>query len=261
MNDTHKIRRFKHFTLADRQMIYHMRFRDHKNLSDIALTLGKSKSSISMELKRNKVNGKYVPELSNSKYKSRLHMPDGYKIDRDTAIYDYIVRRLQDDKWSPDVISAMMGQEIGFSISAETIYNYIYNSPTSKSLELYKLLPSQNPLRIKHGSRRKKVSTPGRVSVHERTAIAKDKKELGHLEGDLTFHKGNQSKNIGVLVDKKSQKVFLVANSSKRKNTVACNFANRIKSIPPHLRKTLTFDNGKEFVSHMTYKRKILKAN
>jgi len=254
MDATHKIRKFKHFTLEDRQMIYHMRFREDKNLSDIALTLGKSKSSISMELKRNKVNGKYVPELSNSKYKSRLHMSDGYKIDRDRAIYDYIVTRLKYDKWSPDVISAIMYQDIGLSVSAESIYNYIHNSPTSKSLELYKLLPSQNPLRIKHGSRRKKSSIPGRVSVHEREDIANDKKELGHLEGDLTFHKGNQSKNIGVLVDKKSQKVFLVANNSKRKNTVACNFANRIKSIPPHLRKTLTFDNGKEFTSHMTYR-------
>ena len=115
-------------------------------------------------------------------------------------------------------------------------------------------MPSRKCLRLKRGSRKKKVSIPSRVSIHERDTVANDKVELGHLEGDLTFHKGNQSKNIGVLVDKKSQKAFLVLNKSKRKNTVAANFSNRIKGMPKHLRKTIAFNNGKEFTSHMAYR-------
>jgi IS30 family transposase len=39
-------------------------------------------------------------------------------------------------------------------------------------------------------------------------------------------------------------------NNSKRKNTVTYGFANKINSIPKNLRKTIAFDNGKEFVSH-----------
>ena len=245
---------FKHFTIKERYTISHMRFTEKNTLQAIAETLGKSKSSISMEISRNKVRGRYIPAISNIKYQDRLHKKDAYKIESDPVIYDYISKRLINDKWSPDVISAMMLRDIGFTISAESIYNYIYNSPRSKSLELYKLLPSRRSLRLKRGSRRKKISIPGRLSIHERDLVANDRKELGHLEGDLTFHKGNQSKNIGVMVDKKSQKAFLVLNSSKRKNTVAYNLSHKIKSIPTHLRKTLTFDNGKEFVSHMTYR-------
>jgi IS30 family transposase len=249
-----KIKAFKHLSIEDRHIIHHMRFIERKKLQDIAEILGKAKSAISMEINRNKVKGKYVPEISNNKYKARLHKKDIHKIESSPAIYGYMLRRLKEDKWSPDVISAMIKRDIGLSVSAETIYNYIYNSSKSKSLELYKLLPSRRAVRLKQGLRRKKITIPGRVSIHKRDSIAEKKVELGHLEGDLTFHKGNQSKNIGVMVDKKSQKAFLVFNSSKRKNRVAYNFSRKIKSIPTHLRRTLTFDNGKEFVSHMTYK-------
>jgi IS30 family transposase len=249
-----KTRTFKHLTLQDRQIIHHMRFTENMRLQDIADTIGKSKSAISMEINRSKVEGQYIPEISNKGYRLRLHKKDSYKIESNPAIYDYIIKRLEDDKWSPDVIAAMIKQDIGLSISAETIYSYIYNSCKSKSLELYKLLPSRKISRLKHGSRKKRISIPGRLSIHERDAIANDKTQLGHLEGDLTFHRGNQSKNIGVMVDKKSQKAFLVFNTSKRMNTVTCNLSKRIKSIPTHLRKTLTFDNGKEFASHMTYR-------
>jgi IS30 family transposase len=249
-----KTRTFRHLTLQDRQIIHHMRFTENRKLQDIADFIDKSKSTISSELSRNKVKGRYIPQISNKKYKARLHQKDSCKIESNPAIYDYMLRRLQNDKWSPDVISVMMKRDIDLSVSAETIYNYIYNSPKAKSLKLYQLLPRGRILRLKHGSRRRKIPIPGRVSIHERDLVAQDKTQLGHLEGDLTFHKGNQSKNIGVMVDKKSQKAFLVFNSSKRMNTVACNLSRKINSIPTHLRKTLTFDNGKEFVSHMTYR-------
>jgi IS30 family transposase len=115
---------FKHFSIEDRYIISHMRFTEKKKLQDIADKLGRSKSAISMEISRNKAGDQYIPEISNKKYESRLHQKDSCKIELNPAIYDYMLRRLQNDKWSPDVISAMMKRDIGLSVSAETIYNY-----------------------------------------------------------------------------------------------------------------------------------------
>jgi IS30 family transposase len=249
-----KKRKFKHLNLQDRQIISHMRYKENKSLQEIADFIGKSKSTISAEISRNKIKNKYIPEISHQKYKAILHKKDSYKIDNNPAIYNYIIRRLKDDKWSPDVISAMIKREINLSISAESIYSYIYNSDKSKSLALYKLLPRRRFIRLKHGSRRERITIPGKISIHARDSVADDKTETGHFEGDLTFHKGNQSKNIGVIVDKKSQKSFLMLNNSKRKNSVTYGFANKINDIPKKLRKTIAFDNGKEFVSHVTYR-------
>jgi IS30 family transposase len=246
--------KFKHITQEERQIIFHMRFTEKQKFQNIANMLGKSKSSIFTEINRNKVKGKYIPILADNKYKTRLHKSDSYKIESNPRILNYIVRRLKKDKWSPDVISAMMEQDIGLSVSTETIYDYIYNSKKSKSLGLYKLLPSSRSSRLKHGSRKRRISIPDRISIHQREALADERTEVGHFEGDLTFNKGNQSINIAVMVDKKSQKSYLTLNDSKRANTVACGLSKRIKEIPINIRKTLTFDNGKEFTNHTAYR-------
>lgn len=248
------MKKYSHFSKSERQNIGYMRDVLRLTYEEIANKLKRSKSSVYMEYKRNKENGVYTPCLSHDKYLQRLHKKDSRKIDSDPKILDYIIKKMQKEIWSPDVISAKIYKDIGVYISTDTIYNYIYESEKGRSLKLYKLLARKRPFRIKHGSRRTRVQIPNRESIHNREPVADEKLELGHFEGDLTFQKGNQSKNTGVLVDKKSQKVFLVSNSSKKRNTVTYGFSSQIRRIPKHLRKTIAFDNGKEFVSHMTYR-------
>ena len=250
----------KHFTEYERCIIEHMRFKDKKGLKEIAEFLGRSKSAVSMEISRNKIRGRYIPMVAEKRYKTRLHKVGFYKIESDERIFNYIVNRLKKDKWSPDVISAKMEEDIGLSVSAETIYNYIYNSDEAKSLKLYKYLPSRRSVRLKQGSRKKKQTIPDRISIHQREEVANDKVELGHIEADLTFNKGNRSANIAVMVDKKSHKVYLTLNDSKKADIVAQGLTKRIKEIPKQLRKTFTIDNGKEFINHAKYKALGFKA-
>ena len=136
-------------------------------------------------------------------------------------------------------------------VSSETIYQFIYNSKLAKEQNLYLCLARKRQNRLKRGNqaRIKRHSIPDRISIMERDAIAKSKVQLGHLEGDLTFNKGEQSRNIGGCVDILSQKVFLVLNNSKRSNEVISNMRRKLKPIK-HLVKTITLDNGKEFTNH-----------
>ncbi|WP_341791510.1 hypothetical protein [Rickettsia endosymbiont of Gonocerus acuteangulatus] len=52
----------------------------------------------------------------------------------------------------------------------------------------------------------------------------------------------------------KSQKIILVLNNSKRATTVTNGFLRKIKTLPNSVRKTITMDNGKEFVGHVAYR-------
>ena len=52
-----------------------------------------------------------------------------------------------------------------------------------------------------------------------------------------------------------SQKIFLVKNSSKKTATVTGGFLLKMRDIPKKARKTLTLDNGKEFIRHVTYRQ------
>jgi IS30 family transposase len=224
-------------------------------ITEIAKILDRSKGAISMEVNRNKEDGKYMPCVAHKKYEERLHKEDELKIEKSPFLQAYIAKGMMIYAWAPDVIAGRLKlDKSAETVSTESIYRYVYTSPIAIKTGLYSYLPQKKLKRQERGKRVKRVIIPNRTSIHKRPAIANHKKELGHVEVDLTFHKGNQSKNIGVMVDKATQKVFLILNRSKTSLTVTTGFMKKISLIPENLRKTLTMDNGKEFVGHMAYK-------
>ena len=139
-------------------------------------------------------------------------------------------------------------------LSCYTTASILKQQMRQNPLKLHYYLPSKRHKRQERGKRKQRIQIPQRIRIHARNKIAEQKTELGHFEVDLTFHKGNQSMNIGAMVDKKSQKIMLVLNDSKRSNTVTTGFLKQIKKLPQNLRKTLTMDNGKEFIGHISYR-------
>lgn len=245
---------YKHLSREERYEIKEMMDKG-LGVTEIAKTLSRSKGAISMEISRNKGGGKYMPCIAQEKYTERLHKEDGLKIEKDQILREYIVGKMRSEHYSPDAIAGRLKLDSSLpNISTESIYKFIYTSPMASTLALYRHLPTKRLKRQERGKRRQRVVIPARISVHEREAVADQKVEIGHFEGDLTFHKGNQSANIGCMVDKKSQKVFLIKNVSKRTSSVTTGFLAKMKEIPEKARKTLTLDNGKEFVRHVTYR-------
>ena len=246
--------KFKHLSINERYKIKEMKDKGI-GISKIAENLNRSKGAISMEIRRNEYNGDYLPCKAHSIYEERLHKGDGLKIEKDHILKNYIVDKMSNENYSPDGISGRLKLNNKLpNVSTETIYHFIYTSPIAVQLGLHKLLPTKRLKRQVRGKRRQRVVIPARTPVHERKEVAKKKIEIGHFEGDITFHKGNQSANIGCLVDKMSQKVFLTKNSSKKTSAVTAGFLLKMKGIPEKTRKTLTLDNGKEFVKHVTYR-------
>lgn len=246
---------YKHLNREERYSIKEMRDKG-LSINEISKELHRSKSTISIELKRNKVNRKYMPCMAQEKYQERLHRQELLKIEKEPKLLAYIKDAMINKKWSPDAIAGKLklDNDTSLLISTESIYRFVYTSPLAVKLKLYLHLPSKRHKRQVRGKRRERVLIPQRVSIHNREAIASQKQELGHFEADLTFHKGNQSMNIGSMVDKKSQKIALILNNSKRTAAVTTGFLKQIKKLPQNIRKTLTMDNGKEFVGHVSYR-------
>jgi IS30 family transposase len=145
-------RKFKHLTFKDRQIIHYMRFVENSTLQKIADFIAKSKSAISYELNNRKEKSKYIPTIAHSKYRKILCKKDGFSIDKNLKALRYLKNKLINYKWSLDVIAHKMKEDIGFSISTESLYDYIYNSDNSKKLELYKYMPRKRQNRLKQGS-------------------------------------------------------------------------------------------------------------
>ena len=73
----------------------------------------------------------------------------------------------------------------------------------------------------------------------------------GHWEGDLILGAGGASA-IGTLVERTSRIVALVRMPTRKADVASCAFAGALNAIPVSLRKTLTYDQGKEMADHQS---------
>jgi transposase, IS30 family len=212
-----------------------------KSKTAIAKTIGRPTKTVSMEIDRNGGCLRYYAERADNNKKPSNR--EGYsKIDETPGLAAYIRENLAE--WSPEIIAEKWSCVNEIKVSHESIYTWIYNQED----DLYLKLPRRKK---KRGLRpqRNKSKIPNRVSIDERPQHINDRSELGHYEGDLMFQQGNQSQNICSLVERKSRKIILIKNSSKRSDEVIGNI--KAASLQEkNAMDTITFDNGSEFSKH-----------
>ena len=157
--------------------------------------------------------------------------------------------------WSPEQIAGRLRVEhpddSSQRVSHETIYQYIYAHPAGA---LKKLLV--DALRKGHQKRRPRSRGKDRRggirnmrSIRERPEEAQSREVPGHWEGDLIKGAFNGSA-IGTLVDRSTRFVILAKVDDSSAEAVLEGFTRRLRTLPKALRKTLTYDQGREMARH-----------
>lgn len=165
---------YKHITINERYCIVeylNLRW----SLSKIAKELGTNKGTISREIKRNNLNGKYSAHIAQESYeKRRMKCRPCGKI-ADAWIVDYVQEKLS-AHWSPEQISEQMKIDlINKKISFSSIYNWIYKRLLEKcSVELLR----RKVKSLKPKETRGKFNTG--KTIKERPKEIKKREEIGH---------------------------------------------------------------------------------
>ena len=89
------------------------------------------------------------------------------------------------------------------------------------------------------------------VSIRERPAEAEDRAVPGHWEGDLLS--GANNTHIATLVERHSRFTMLLKLPKKSTATVVATLARHIGKLPQELRRSLTWDRGKEMAAHKSF--------
>lgn len=222
-------------------------------MRDIARELSRSISTISDELKRNRVNNRYIAEKAHHKayvrrWKSKYQ---GMKIISNGKLQDFVEKELYDDQ-SPEAIAGFLkNQQKELScVSKNSIYRYI-KSVYGRWIEYHRN-------KLKHRRRSKKPRTKpwkDRVFIDKRPRKINLRKDIGHAEGDFIVSGKSGKGVLLVITDRKLRATFLeqILNPACAGVTRTC---QRIKRRYPEW-ATMTMDNDLLFQHHKELEKRL----
>jgi IS30 family transposase len=229
----------------------------------IARRLDVHPSTVCRELQANGGPLRYQPVRAHMRACRRAKRPKPTKLSSCPALLAEVVTGLE-KLWSPaqisqrcrvTVVDEVTGDDRVVSISHETIYKSLYVQGRGElRRELAACLRTGRAARRAHGSRsERRGKIPGMVMISERPAEIADRAVAGHWEGDLIIGKDGKSA-IGTLVERSTRFVMLLHLPNGRSAAeVREAMVGQIMTLPAALRRSITWDQGKEMSEHAQF--------
>ncbi len=225
---------------------------EDKSLGYIAECLGRHKSSISRELRRNATAKGYDAQRAQDQYHRRREPCRPQKRLDYQPLWSYLIEKIGLG-WTPEQVAGRLPMDypdnLRMRISHETIYQAIY---TDRRLRfLIECLAQSRTKRRKRGQgkSRRGPAIPNRVGIEARPNVVDERSRYGDWEGDLVLG-AKQDAAIVTLVDRKSRKLHARKTETKQAGEVAQAVIDALEDSPISWVKTITFDNGTEFARH-----------
>jgi IS30 family transposase len=223
----------------------------------IARELGRDPATVSRELRRNAdpTSSAYRPHTAQRLAEQRRARPKTGKLVADGELREFVEGRLK-RRWSPEQIAQALRSEFPGQperhVVTETIYQAVYR-PDLGGLcrELPKALRTGRLRRRPHRrSEERRGRLPNMTMIDQRSDEVADRKVAGHWEGDLITGEENRSA-IGTLVERLSRYTILLYLPGRHTaDAVRDAVIDALKDLPPHLRRSLTWDQGSEMALH-----------
>ena len=245
-----------HLTLDQRYEIQYQK-EAGKSQTEIASFIGKHKSVVCRELKRNENSmGRYkarhacdVTEIR----KERLKRPRKLTVEMEKRI----IKSLTEEQWSPEQINGRSQKDGCPMVSHERIYQLIRKDKLEGG-ELYK----HTRHRLKHRKRPvggKKIVIKDKVSIDDRPAVINDRMRFGDWEIDTIIGEENKGA-IVTIVERQTGFLFMKKlPQGKLAKGLASAVIDLLLPYKHHVH-SITSDNGTEFAEHKLIAKK-LKAD
>lgn len=263
LNYNKKINKYKHLTYAERTMIETWYNQDHKTKKEIAELLHKSERTIRREINRGLVSVKgycwedieeYSAKKAQDAYEyNKTGKGPQMKLDSDIKLIEHIEKEIMEKKKSPEVVSIEL-KEHGFNIevSGRTIRNAIKTGNLFNKLKHGKIIYKKE---FNNKNKEKRVSKmiPAEKSIEYRPKEANERTEYGHWEGDLVVGKQGTKTVLFTLTERMTRQEIIIKLPNKQTDTIAKaidKLERKYKSKFYTMFKTITFDNGVEFMGY-----------
>ena len=245
--------------MPGQRLAFHERTEIRRRLSrresfcTIASALGRPTSTVSREVARNGGRENYWPFAAHRRAHDCARRPKTFKLERHGRLRRLVEAKLW-AKWSPDQIAGWLRREFPNDprlwVSAQTIYESLY-------VQTKGVLRSELITKLRRYRTEAKSKWTGDIYRHapqlaDRPPEADDRRVPGHWEGDLLMGPRQES-CIAVLVERATRYAILVAVEGKTTDAVVPAITAKIERLPEHLRRSLTWDRGKELARHIDF--------
>jgi IS30 family transposase len=228
-----------------------------ESLRMIAARLGRSASTVSRDVAANGGRRRYRAWWADERARRQAQRPKSAKLVHCRRLRQEVERRLA-QRWSPQQIAARLAvdypDDSEMRVSHETIYQSLFvQARGALRKELTRYLRTG---RVRRQPRRR--TNPGgelrdMVLVSARPPEVADRAVPGHWEGDLIIGKKGESA-IGTLVERQTRYVLLLdLQDGRLAPQVRAALARKILELPAQLRRSLTWDRGKEMAEHVQF--------
>ncbi|UQX02959.1 IS30 family transposase [Streptomyces sp. RerS4] len=240
------------------------RLREKASIRAIAAELGRSPSTVSREIRRNRTNGTrglwhYRPYAAQARADARRPRPKPGKISQNPELRGFLQACL-DRRWSPQQICqalrATFPDRPEMHVVHETVYQALYVQGRGElRREVARALCSGRTRRKPQrqaNCRQPRFKDP-MAMISDRPAEAEDRAVPGHWEGDLIIGKDSGSA-IGTLVERSTRYVMLLHLPNGRSTELVRDaLVDTVKTLPAHLKRSLTWDQGSEMGRHREF--------
>lgn len=229
------------------------------SLRTIASRIGKDVSTVSREVRRHSIDGRYLPYQADREAAVARARPKQSKLVQNTVLRAEVEEGLS-RKLSPEQISHRLRRDFpddeSMRVSHETIYQGLYfQARGGLKTEVRQALRSgrtrRKPQR-KEGERYQRFTDP-MVMISDRPAEVEDRAVPGHWEGDLITGEMNKTA-IGTLVERTTRYTMLLhLPNGHDAESVRDALIVAMADLPAHLRGSLTWDQGAEMARHKQF--------
>ena len=224
---------------------------------EIALALERSQSTISREVAAGGGRNLYRAWQADERAYRKSRRPKARKLLTNPHLRLEVERGLK-RRWSPQQITARLlldfPDDLEMRVSHETIYQSLFvQGRGALRKELTRYLRSGRSQRRPLGRIAGMGQLKNMVLINDRPAEIDDRAVPGHWEGDLILGKLSQSA-VATLVERQTRFVMLVnLKNGRLAEDVKNALVKAIRILPAHLRRSLTWDQGKEMAEHVPF--------
>lgn len=246
-------------TIDDRELIW-LGIREKVSDAEIGRRIGRHRGVVGREITKNGGREGYRPFRAQDRAdRAACRIRDPWWVTR-PWLWDIVFDLMVSQAWSPQQVAASLKrdhpQDAEWWVSHESIYQALYVQAKGELKDQVKQALRSGRIRRRPQSKTARHGNKGRlremVMISERPPEAEDRAVPGHWEGDLIIGKNGKSA-VGTLVERATRYGMLIKVDNQTAEHVAGRLTENVVRLPDHLKRSLTWDQGKELAAHVQF--------